>query len=125
MVRTMIRHHRALFDAVLQVPAAAACAADDDARFRALLAQAELDHIENSRMWRFFMRLSSTTLYRGYLRLRFGRTPDQTPAGDALQRLRDVKGSTVYRLIRSIKRSPPYRWYARRKYGDEVAASLK
>lgn len=129
MVQQMIAHHRRLFahrleyslsqkdgqffrehqhatqllDALLQSGGSTAGVAADDALYQRLLAQAELDAIEQSRFWRTFERLG------------LARAP-QT-AADPRARLSAVKSSAAFRTIQFLKSNFLYRWYAARKYG--------
>jgi hypothetical protein len=135
MVQKMIEHHRPLFAALLEdslegkdrlffqahsdalrlrerlfaqggaAPADRAHGADDEL-FRRLLVEAELNHIENSRFWRMAQRLRLAP-------------PRSAADSDAHARLGRIKSSTAYRLIRGFKRTPVYRWYAKRKYGPD------
>lgn len=129
MVRQMIAHHRALFAAALEVSLAdkdalffdahvqagqmrdalvrtgrTADVRTDDEVYQRLLAQAELDYLENSRFWR--------------LARRFAAAPAVTGT-DPRARLARLKASRAYRLIQAFKRTAAYRWYARRKYGPD------
>ena len=98
----------------------------DDELYQELLAQAELDHIQNSNLWRALQRLKRNPAYRAYARLRFGRDWERAPeAADPRTRLRDLKASRGFRAIQWLKRTSLYRWYARRKYGDEFEAATR
>jgi hypothetical protein len=56
-------------------------------------------------------------------RWRYGADWDQLASGeDPRVRLSLIKNGRTYRLIRLFKRSPFYRWYARRKYGPDFDA---
>lgn len=147
MVQKMIEHHRAVFASTLAVSLAQkdqmfftahmdawslresaaqrgrpeAFAAVDDELHQALLAEAELNYIENSRFWRAWQKLKLNPLYALYARLRYGpawNTRDER--ADARQRLAQLKASRAYRTIQALKRTAAYRWYARRKYGADV-----
>ena len=76
---------------------------DDDPLLARLAAEAELNHIENSRLWRL-VRLT-------------GLGPAVSDGPGAAERLARIKRSLAYRTIQRMKRAPFYRWYARRKYG--------
>ena len=138
MLRRMIGHHRRLFAAVLDISVSSQDEASSDETverskmkaaelhgglaaaergsngdtsvvnelYQGLLATAELDAIENSRFWRAFRKLGT-----GWSAL--------IPGEDPRRRLARVKASRTYRMIGLIKRTPMYRWCARRKYGHE------
>ncbi|GMU81256.1 MAG: hypothetical protein AMXMBFR47_11270 [Planctomycetota bacterium] len=92
----------------------------EDALYQRLLAEAELNHIENSRTWRSVQRLKRFPPYRLFARLRHGRDWEtRLASGDPHERLRRIKSSTAYRLIQLMKALPFYQWYARRKYGPD------
>lgn len=150
MVKRMIEHHRALFAQCLelslaskdrmffaahmdawrlreQLVATGATPAPpttvDNELYQALLAKAELEYIENSKLWRAVQKLKRNPLYRAAARLRYGAKweapPDET---DPRARLGRIKSSNAWRAIQLMKRTPMYRWYARRKYGPDHAA---
>lgn len=142
MSRVMIGHHRGLYARLLedesadaipgvdQMPMRRALAtADceqrssstlDSAIYKRLLAEAELSHIENSRLWRTVKRWRQSVPYRAVARLGLSRAARATePDNDAITRLHHIKTSTEFRLIQAMKRSALYRWYARRKYGPD------
>ncbi|RMF77323.1 MAG: hypothetical protein D6744_11485, partial [Planctomycetota bacterium] len=155
MVRKMIEHHRTLFAATLeismagkdrlffqahtdawrlreQLAASGAVAPEattttvDDELYQRLLARAELDHIENSRLWRLMLRIKRLPPLGWINRWRFG--PDWYVApesGDPRQRLAAIKGSATYRFIQTFKKLPMYRAYARRKYGGDAVGAAE
>jgi len=145
MVRKMIEHHRTLFATTLEVSLAqkdqmffaahmdawrlrehvaaaggAAASTVDDELYQALLARAELDHIENSRAWRTMQRVKANPLFTALARLRYGPGAGQPSADETVaQRLARIKTSRTYRTIQWLKKNPLYRWYARRRYGSQ------
>ncbi len=149
MVRLMIEHHRPLFVSMLDVSladkdamffgahteawrlkqlmvrdaAGSPASPVEDPVYQSLLAQAELDYIENSRAWRCVQRAKRNVVYRMIARLRFGpRWDAQDDTNNPAVRLARIKNSRAYRSIQALKRNPIYRWYARRKYGDALAS---
>lgn len=146
MIHLMIEHHQPLFAATLalsltgkdrlffeahtdawrlrsQVAAgggAPAATTIEDELYNRLLAKAELDHIENSRLWRAVQRVKHMPPLGWVNRWRFGPEWDRPPGDvDPRQRLREIKSGRTYRLIQTLKRTPFYRWYARRRYGAD------
>lgn len=102
---------------VLLERGALAAAAGDDPAVAARLAQAELDYIRNSRLWRLVERGRRFALGRlvlGPSEPAGGESRDPT---DALQRL---KAGRAYRWIQALKASFVYRAYARRRYGPQT-----
>ena len=75
-------------------------------------AERQLSHILNSRSWRLFDRL------------RPGAARADEAQLDPRVRLERVLASRRYRLIRALKRTPPYRLYARIRYGPGWAQPL-
>jgi glycosyltransferase involved in cell wall biosynthesis len=149
MVQQMVQHHRALFASMLEVSIS-----DKDAMFfeahmqafhlreaaaftqnsgavgesevyRNLVAQAQLDYIENSRSWQFVQRLKQNAAYRALARWRFGRDwRALAQSGSPVERLDRIRHSHAYRLIQATKKTPFYRWHARRKYGPDYEKVL-
>ncbi len=139
MVRQMIEHHRELFSTMLEsslvrkdamffdahmrsaaLAAGAQASTVDDELYQRLQAKAELDYIENSRLWRTAMRIKGMAPCRWLARLRYGKgLDDWLRDPDPLVRLRQIKSSRTYRTIQALKRSAVYRAYARRKYGED------
>ncbi len=118
-----LREHIADASSRGQMPPAPPTTVDDEL-YQELLAQAELDHILNSNLWRALQRLKRNPAYRAYARLRFGRGWERAPdAADPRTRLRDLKASRGFRAIQWLKRTSLYRWYARRKYGEAFEAA--
>lgn len=142
MIRRMIEHHRSLFALSLEVSLArkdsmffeahmdavrlresivrrgeaAPRSTVDDALYQSLLARAELDYIENSRLWRWARRVGRTSLGRAIV----GTT--QTPPADRddpCRRVAWIKASRAYRVIQWVKRTPAYKWYGRRRHGPD------
>jgi GT2 family glycosyltransferase len=142
MIRCMIEHHRALFSRSLEVSMArkdsmffeahmdaarlresivksgeaAPPSTVDDALYQSLLAKAELDYIESSRFWCLARRLGKTSLGRAIVGTM------EMPAGDAddpCRRIAWIKASRAYRMIQWVKRTPPYKWYGRRRHGPD------
>lgn len=68
------------------------------------MAEAELEAIESSRLWRFVQRLTGAA---------------SPTAADPRQRLAEIKSNGLYRAALALKRNPLYRWYARRRYGPD------
>jgi hypothetical protein len=150
MIHRMIEHHRSLFAAMLECSMAdkdsmfftahmeawqlrerlaersaigGGPGPQDDELYQTLMAQAELDYIENSRTWKAVQRFKASALYRGVARLRFGREWNRAGEGEnARTRLARIKRSRFYRAIQMMKRTALYRWYARRKYGESFAS---
>ena len=152
MVRKMIEHHRTLFAATLEIsmagkdrlffqahtdawrlreqlavggvaPTVSASTVDDEL-YQRLLARAELDHIENSRLWRMMLRMKRMPPVGWINRWRFGPDWHVAPAGgDPCARLAAIKSSATYRCIQAFKRLPVYRSYARWKYGAEAVGA--
>jgi hypothetical protein len=80
--------------------------------------RAELAWIENARSWRAIQGLKRVWPYPWIARLAYGREYNCFASdSDPRDRLRAIKQSRVYRLMRAVKRTPMYRAYARRKYG--------
>lgn len=119
MMRLMIRHHTPLFRRfLLPGESQGGDATDDEIEelYRQLQARIELARIEDSRAWRL--------LTLAFLRGAHARRPSQWGATTPHERLDCVKRSYRYRLIQTLKRTPPYRAYARRKYADDVENPL-
>jgi hypothetical protein len=93
--------------------------------YRNLVAQAQLDYIENSRSWQFVQRLKQNAAYRALARWRFGRDwRALAQSGSPVERLDRIRHSHAYRLIQATKKTPFYRWHARRKYGPDYEKVL-
>jgi glycosyltransferase involved in cell wall biosynthesis len=151
MVHKMIEHHRSLFATMLEVSltdkdsmffqahmqaaylreavakhdVAVSAQPVEDELYQALMAQAQLDHIENSNTWRFVQRIKRNAFYRFTASLRFGPEWERIdPNEGPRERLARIQASRFYRLIRTTKQSALYKWYARRKYGPDFADPL-
>ncbi len=88
-------------------------------------AEQELELIENSRLWRLVGVVRRNAVSRLITDVRRGPRGASEPEGESPDvRLARIRASRGYRLIESIKRTPPYLWYARRKYGSGVVEQL-
>ncbi len=102
---------------VLLERGALTAAAGDDPALAARLAEAELDYIRNSRLWRLVergRRFSLGRLVLGPSEAAGGESSDPTDA------LRHLKASRAYRWIQALKATFIYRAYARRRYGPQT-----
>ncbi|MEP0841109.1 MAG: glycosyltransferase [Phycisphaerae bacterium] len=80
--------------------------------------RAQLAFIENSRFWRTIQYLRRVWPSRLFVRPAPGQNGNGAAAAeDPRDRLRAIRESRSYRLVRAVKRTPLYRAYARRKYG--------
>lgn len=105
MVRRMVEHHPRLFAAIAG-PGRSSEPEELDPILGRLALEAELSHIENSRLWRLVRSLRLAPA-------------EQSAATEPANRLARIKASIPYRMIRAFKRLPVYRWYARRRYGPD------
>jgi len=81
--------------------------------------RAELDYIENSRSWQTIQRFKLSWLYRAFAYLVHGNNSNIiAQLNDPREKLAAIKQSRFYRLLQAIKRTAPYKAYARRKYGQ-------
>ncbi|MBI5863779.1 MAG: hypothetical protein HZB38_04590, partial [Planctomycetes bacterium] len=118
MRRRIIEHHPGLFAAAWP-ESASETRVETGEIYQRLLTEAELSHIENSRLWRTVQRVRRWAAYRILQKLSV--LPASRPEGtDAADRLQRIKSSLEYRMIQRLKRSWIYRRYADRKYGPDM-----
>jgi hypothetical protein len=143
MIHRMVEHHRPLFGSMLETSVAdkdtlffrahmeaahlrsslhgggnGGATPMGDPLYRALEAQAELDHIENSRAWQSIQRWKRRWPFRIWARWKYGDNWDRAVYADPVERLTAIKNSRAYRMIQAVKRTPVHRVYARRRYGS-------
>jgi glycosyltransferase involved in cell wall biosynthesis len=95
-----------------------AISAQPEIHWAQVRAAEELNRIEASRSWRAVQRLQRALGTRALVRApNDGDWENSIPSSDPGKQLARLKASPAYRLIQAVKRTPPYRLYARRRYG--------